>query len=82
MKLMQVSIWSGELNSMELSIDADAYCQGVELMKQGKLIQDVFPQLSATEREFILSGMTPDEWSEAWGKADEATWESLGGHNR
>jgi len=31
--------------------------------KQGELVQDVFPELSADEREFLISGITPEEWS-------------------
>ena len=27
-------------------------------------IQDAFPFLTATEREFLLSGATPEEWNE------------------
>ena len=26
------------------------------------LIQDIFPYLSADDREFIISGITPEEW--------------------
>ena len=29
-----------------------------------KLIQNVFPELSADEREFLVSGWTPAEWEE------------------
>jgi len=28
----------------------------------GGLIQDCLPYLTAAEREFLLSGMTPQEW--------------------
>lgn len=28
----------------------------------GALIQDAFPHLSADDREFILNGITQDEW--------------------
>lgn len=30
------------------------------------LIQDIFPQLSDSDREFILSGMTDEEWDEIY----------------
>jgi len=29
---------------------------------QGELIQDVMPDLSADDREFIKTGITPEEW--------------------
>ena len=31
------------------------------------LIQDVFPGLSVDQREFLLSGMTPEDWERAFG---------------
>jgi len=30
-------------------------------------IQDCFPNLSADEREFIKTGITPEEWEEVFG---------------
>lgn len=38
--------------------------------KNGKLIQRAFPLLSADDREFIMTGITPDEW-EATFKEEE-----------
>jgi len=34
----------------------------------GELIQDVFPNLATDEREFLITGITPAEWEEAFGK--------------
>ena len=34
--------------------------------KFGTLIQYAFPKLSPDEREFILTGVTPKEWKEAF----------------
>ena len=31
--------------------------------RDGALIQDVMPDLSAEDREFIKTGITPEEWS-------------------
>ena len=36
--------------------------------KQGALIQDAAPHLSADEREFIISGILPDQWNDLFGK--------------
>lgn len=33
----------------------------------GKLIQDAMPDLSTDDREFLISGMTPEEWKEMMG---------------
>ena len=34
----------------------------------GGSVQDVFPELSADEREFIMTGITPEEWDEVFGE--------------
>jgi len=31
--------------------------------KAGELAQEAFPHLTADEREFIMSGITPEEWN-------------------
>lgn len=36
---------------------------GLDLWEQGLNIQDAFPMLSPDEREFIKSGMLPEEWN-------------------
>lgn len=37
----------------------------------GMLIQDAMPHLSPADREFILSGITPEEWEAAFAPDDE-----------
>lgn len=37
----------------------------------GGLIQNVFPDLSADDREFIMTGVTADEWDTFMGDNDE-----------
>ena len=39
--------------------------------KSGTLVQDAFPQLSDDAREFLISGITPEEWNAAFPKGDE-----------
>jgi len=34
-------------------------------------IQDALPYLSLGEREFLLTGLTPDKWDEMWKEPDE-----------
>lgn len=36
----------------------------------GELIQNALPHLSADEREFLMTGITPDEWDEAFGEEE------------
>lgn len=39
--------------------------------QSGKHIQDYFPDLSDDDREFILTGITPEEWQMAFGEDEE-----------
>jgi hypothetical protein len=50
---------------------AAPFNQMVAAMKRyigGELIQDAFPFLSDSEREFIMSGMSDEEWDDAFGE--------------
>jgi hypothetical protein len=58
------SMISGELNSMELDVTQDQ----LNLWQGGELIQNAFPHLNADEREFIKTGITPQEWSDTFGE--------------
>lgn len=50
-----------------ISVPPDGY---VSWYHHGAFIQDAFPQLSADERELLISGTHPDCWDELTG-ADE-----------
>jgi hypothetical protein len=61
------SLFSGVTRTRELNItqtQIDAYLNGA-------LIQDAFPQLSADDREFIKTGITPEEWDALFGGEEE-----------
>jgi hypothetical protein len=53
---------SGIVNSMCLPITADDV---IAFAKDGgkTLIQDLLPQLNAEQREFLKTGITPEEWN-------------------
>lgn len=59
MILEKLSPISGKYHKMDLKITKE---QLEDYYKGNKLIQRAFPNLSADEREFILTGITPDEW--------------------
>ena len=57
------------------TVSGDTYCVRVdsvdyETWRHGELIQNVFPQLSADEREFIITGYTPSEWANIFGESE------------
>jgi len=62
MLVKRKSILSGKLNEMELDITQD---QLDRFMEGKELVQNIFPNLNGTEREFLISGMTGEEWDQA-----------------
>ena len=60
MQISKRSMATGELNTMVLDITQDQ----IHAWQGGMLVQDAMPQLSADEREFLMTGMTPAEWNE------------------
>lgn len=39
--------------------------------RQGTHIQEAMPNLDADEREFLISGIAPEEWDELFGGIEE-----------
>lgn len=39
--------------------------------KNGELAQNAFPNISADEREFIMTGLTPSDWEKIFGKSND-----------
>ncbi len=66
MQITRQSPFSGKLNTREIPVTNEQLIA----WKSGTLIQDAMPNLSADDREFILSGITPEEWEETFGKDD------------
>ncbi len=62
------SVLSGRLNEMDLLIDPTALERWMSSARAERpFLRDKFPHLSADEREFLLSGSTPDEWDRYFG---------------
>jgi hypothetical protein len=54
------SVLTGIMHKTVLPITPD---QMIAWKQQRRLIQDVFPRLSNEEREFLMTGSTPEEWN-------------------
>ena len=64
MQIIRTSRISGNTNVMDIDITQAQLAAWVD----GSLIQDVMPDISADEREFIMTGITPDEWNAMFGE--------------
>lgn len=63
MIVSRISTLTGKTQEMDLDITLNQLQRFVD----GKeYIQDIFPNLTASEREFILTGITPEEWDECF----------------
>jgi len=59
---------SGKINKVWISgLTQEQYDE----WRDGALIQRAMPQLSADQREFLKTGITPEEWKELFGSDEE-----------
>lgn len=58
------SPFSGNANRMDIPVTLAQ----IEAWKGGELIQDAMPNLTADEREFLMTGITPEEWENTFGE--------------
>lgn len=53
---------TGKMNHREIDITEEQYLS----WENGELIQDAMPHLSDDDREFIISGCTPEDFTFLW----------------
>lgn len=66
MLITRTSMLSGITRTLELDVTEEQY----RAWQDGALIQNAMPHLSADDREFILTGITGQEWDDnmvEWG---------------
>lgn len=56
---------SGARNAREIPVTQEQ----LDAWNSGVLIQNAMPNLSADDREFIKTGITPEEWEDLFGDA-------------
>ena len=71
MKVTRRSFLSRKEATMDLEVTQDQLNRFDNRLQTGEMVQDIFPYLSAGEREFILNGITPNEWEAYFGKESE-----------
>jgi len=69
LKITRISPLTGETNVMDLDIHEEAWA--VWLGPNPPHVQDLFPHLTADEREFILTGYTKEDWDKIYPPEDE-----------
>ena len=59
MQITKQSRISGKISTMDLDITSE---QLDRIEAKIELIQNIVPHLSSDEREFLITGITPQEW--------------------
>lgn len=65
MKLQRTSVIDGLQYTMELDVDKERVADFLS-GEDKRHIQDAFPDLTPSEREFILTGITPEQWDKTF----------------
>lgn len=58
---------TGKINSMTLNITEEQ----IKRWREGEFIQDVMPNLTPDEREFLMTGYTKEDWKAIFGEENE-----------
>ena len=64
MKITRKSPFTGK----ETTLDIPVTQAQLTAWENGELIQNAMPNLSADHREFIKTGITPQEWNDTFGE--------------
>jgi hypothetical protein len=64
----KLSLFTRKMHKITLPL---THAQFLAWYAEHKLIQDCMPHLTKEEREFFLTGSTPEEWTNAFGKPGE-----------
>ena len=56
------SMLTGHFSSQEWDVPFDTFHRGYAKWLAGAIIQDAMPFLSDNQREFVMSGITEEEW--------------------
>ncbi len=67
MRITRRSPITGLTNVMEIPVTE----QQIVAWQTGTLIQQAMPNLTPDQREFLMTGMTPEDWEEHVGAEDE-----------
>lgn len=69
MLITRKSIWSNKERTLDIPVTEEQ----IDAWESGTLIQKAMPHLTPSEREFLITGMTDEEWNEmnAEDKEDE-----------
>ena len=63
MLIRRISGFTGKTHTMDIPVTVDQ----LKAWEDGELIQNIMPNLTPDQREFIMTGVTPEEWENVFG---------------
>jgi len=63
MLITKKSMFTGKTHTLDLPVTEAQFTA----RKAGALVQEAFPNLTISQREFLLTGTTQEEWDELYG---------------
>lgn len=66
MQITRRDPFTGKVNTREIPVTQEQ----IDKWQAGELIQRAMPNLSADDREFIMTGITPESWADTFGDPD------------
>ena len=66
MEIVRKSQLSGAIHVMDIDISEEQLARVENRRDNQELIQNIVPHLPKDEREFLISGITPEEWELAF----------------
>lgn len=71
MQVTMTSQLTGKMSTMELDITQEQLQRALNRKETGELMQRIVPHLPGPEREFLMTGITPQEWESLFPEGDE-----------
>jgi len=71
MEIVRQSQLSGAIRVMEIDITEEQLARVENRRANQELIQNIVPHLPKDEREFLITGITPEEWEIAFADMEE-----------
>lgn len=65
MLITRKSPFTGKVSTMEIPCTEEQ----LKRWQSGELIQNAMPNLTPDQREFLMTGTTPEEWNRIFGEA-------------
>lgn len=70
MKITKISQLTGIEHTMDIDVDQYQMIRIENRYHSKELIQNIVPHLSMSEREFLMTGITEQEWNNTFGEEE------------